>query len=534
MAISTKQFTSKLQGTSAASLTIQTNNGSVTYEPFGDDTYIDVRNGTSSIVSIEDTSTSYVSTIYWIRYRGMMPIAKYGEEYYTFAGGSASHTSTGALTGAYWFIGADSEGNSLYMTVDDSGVTFSADAPMNLLTYNVSEPRTTLAAEFVASGVTHTSIVYQTSQQTLYFSLSGSKTNSNGSTTYYLSAADGSTNYTMTLDYDTEPVVESVSGSNGIVYHAYDGGSSELDGLSFSDSDILSTCLDEIEAGVLPYILVSSAPVETRGKTTTEIAIPLEKRIEYYTYSTQSSTHKLYGEASGYSATVNSSGITIAAVETSGITEANAPLHISGSTIYMDPVGASPLSRISTPPLDLLATSASVCIGGGYGNNWCSIDCHAFTLPNYFALTESDLFEYILTQSQTAISTHYLAIFEADTDNKLLHLVALSNNNASNDSSVGFKKVGVSYISQEYNTIKPAKLYYAAHIADQTAATVAGYSANTFNLNPISSSTPLGMYKANVCSTTDGDIDYNDILELDYSTFGMTSERHFVGLIHND
>ena len=215
---------------------------------------------------------------------------------------------------------------------------------------------------------------------------------------------------------------------------------------------------------------------------------------------------------------------------------ARSPLHISESgEIYMDPVGASPLSNISTPPLDVLTSTSAAAGGGGHGNGWCSMDGHLFSIPNFFEPEETDFFEYIVTQSQSAsaVSTHYIAIYELDEDNRQLNLCILSQNAAQLDSHIGVVTVPVGYIDPVHGTIKPSRLYYACHICDQPSVVVAGLTGNTFNLNPNSATQPIGITKTNFCSTaSDGSIDVETIKTVPLANFGMLAERHFVGLKH--
>lgn len=215
---------------------------------------------------------------------------------------------------------------------------------------------------------------------------------------------------------------------------------------------------------------------------------------------------------------------------------ARSPLHISESNeIYMDPVGASPLSSVSTPPLDVLTSTAPAAAGGGHGNQWCSMDGHLFSVPNYFAPEMTDLFEYIVAQSQSAwaVSTHYIAVYELDETNRRIYLCILSQNAAALDSNIGVVTVPIGYIDPEHGTIKPGHLYYACHICDQAAVTVAGLTGNTFNLNPNLSSQPIGITKTNFCAIApDGSIDVEAIKTIPLSNFGMLAERHYVGFKH--
>ena len=205
--------------------------------------------------------------------------------------------------------------------------------------------------------------------------------------------------------------------------------------------------------------------------------------------------------------------------------------------IYQDPQEASPLTRLDTPALDIIKDSSSAAQGGGSGNGWTSVDMHLFSITNYFVpVVDEDLFEYIVTQPQSgSVYNHQVAIYELDREQRQLHLVCMSGNLVSLDGTTGVKSAPVKYISPEYNTVKPSKLYYAAHFCDQPALHVGGFTANTFNLNPSSSETPLGIWKSNVGNVSQAsgyELDPETVKTLQLSGFGMTAERHYLSMRH--
>lgn len=205
--------------------------------------------------------------------------------------------------------------------------------------------------------------------------------------------------------------------------------------------------------------------------------------------------------------------------------------------IYQDPVEASPLSRISTPSIDVIADSSSAAQGSGHGNGWTSVDMHVFSVQNYFVpKAGTDSFIYIVTQAQVgSVYNHQLGIYELDQENRKLHLVCLSGSCVSLDTTTGVKTVPVEYVSTEYQMIKPSRLYYAASFCDQPAVLVAGLKTNTFNLNPSSTDTPIGIWKSAVAYGSDSSeytVDPSAVAEFDLFGFGMTAEHHFLELRH--
>lgn len=152
--------------------------------------------------------------------------------------------------------------------------------------------------------------------------------------------------------------------------------------------------------------------------------------------------------------------------------------------IYQDPVGASPLSRISTPGLDNVLSVLNVATDAAKGAK-IAVQLHSFTVGNYFVPKDTDIWTYINTniQGTTELTVHFVGIYELDKENHTLHLVAMSVNGASHDTSViGLASLAMGYMDSTYNTIKPSKIYYAFHACDQTALTIAGNNSSTYNL----------------------------------------------------
>src|SRR5574344_1283274 len=156
--------------------------------------------------------------------------------------------------------------------------------------------------------------------------------------------------------------------------------------------------------------------------------------------------------------------------------------------IYQDPVEASPLMMLSTPSIDNVLSTLNVATNGTQQGSWIAIQAHAFTVPNYFVPTSTDIWNYvnINTQGSTAETVHFVGIYAYDLTTDEIHLVAMSVNGASHDNtSIGLAQLETGYINttSPYNIIKPGIIYYAFHACDQTALTVAGNTSNTFNLN---------------------------------------------------
>jgi hypothetical protein len=156
--------------------------------------------------------------------------------------------------------------------------------------------------------------------------------------------------------------------------------------------------------------------------------------------------------------------------------------------IYQDPIGASPLSRISTPESDNVREVLNVVTNGIIKGEKIAIQLHAFTVGNYFVPENTDIWTYINTNIQgiSEETVHFVGIYELDEENQTFHLVAMSVNGASHDNSViGLASLDTGYVDTTYNTIKPSKIYYAFHACDQTALTIAGNTSSTYNLvNP--------------------------------------------------
>src|SRR5574344_842776 len=156
--------------------------------------------------------------------------------------------------------------------------------------------------------------------------------------------------------------------------------------------------------------------------------------------------------------------------------------------IYQDPVEASPLMMLSTPSIDNVLSTLNVATNGTQQGSWIAIQAHAFTVPNYFVPTSTDIWNYvnINTQGSTAETVHFVGIYAYDLTTDEIHLVAMSVNGASHDNtSIGLAQLATGYVNttSPYNIIKPGIIYYAFHACDQTALTVAGNTSNTFNLN---------------------------------------------------
>ena len=156
--------------------------------------------------------------------------------------------------------------------------------------------------------------------------------------------------------------------------------------------------------------------------------------------------------------------------------------------IYQDPVEASPLMMLSTPSIDNVLSTLNVVTNGTQQGSWIAIQAHAFTVPNYFVPTSTDLWNYINinTQGSTAETVHFVGIYAYDLTSNEINLVAMSVNGASHDNtSIGLAQLATGYINttSPYNIIKPGIIYYAFHACDQPALTVAGNGSSTFNLS---------------------------------------------------
>ena len=156
--------------------------------------------------------------------------------------------------------------------------------------------------------------------------------------------------------------------------------------------------------------------------------------------------------------------------------------------IYQDPVEASPLMMLSTPSIDNVLSTLNVVTNGTQQGRWIAIQAHAFTVPNYFVPTSTDLWNYVNTNTQgsTAETVHFVGIYAYDLTSNEINLVAMSVDGAWHDNtSIGLAQLPTGYINttSPYNIIKPGIIYYAFHACDQTALTVAGNGSTTFNLS---------------------------------------------------
>ena len=156
--------------------------------------------------------------------------------------------------------------------------------------------------------------------------------------------------------------------------------------------------------------------------------------------------------------------------------------------IYQDPVEASPLMMLSTPSVDNVLSTLNVVNNGTQQGRWIAIQAHAFTVPNYFVPTSTDLWHYvnINAQGDTAETVHFVGIYAYDLTSNKINLVAMSVNGAWHDNtSIGLAQLPTGYVNttSPYNIIKPGIIYYAFHACDQTALTVAGNGSSTFNLS---------------------------------------------------
>lgn len=156
--------------------------------------------------------------------------------------------------------------------------------------------------------------------------------------------------------------------------------------------------------------------------------------------------------------------------------------------IYQDPVEASPLMMLSTPSIDSVLSTLNVVTNGTQQGSLIAIQAHAFTVPNYFVPTSTDIWNYVNTNAQgsNAETVHFVGIYAYDLTSNKINLVAMSVNGAWHDNtSIGLAQLPTGYINttSPYNIIKPGIIYYAFHACDQTALTVAGNGSSTFNLS---------------------------------------------------
>lgn len=366
------------------------------------------------------------------------------------------------------------------------------------------------------------------------FAFSGLVPESSGSLAVSL-ALDGSGDDpgTYTFRLETLSVFKVTGISSG------SGGSSNIRVLQYgetvSDFDTLSS-YDLVLCTMNSKIFAMTELTGTAGTFVSDYMVGGSLRTNYTKLESSD------GKTAGWSA-ITSTNADIDATTLDGLILTEAPVQkkldsdSSHLVIYQDPVEASPLSRISTPPIDVIADSSSAAQGSGHGNGWTSVDMHVFSVQNYFVpKAGEDSFVYIVTQAQVgSVYNHQLGIYELDQENRKLHLVCLSGSCVSLDTTTGVKTVPVEYVSTAYPIIKPSRLYYAASFCDQTAVLVAGLKTNTFNLNPSSTDTPIGIWKSAVAygsGSSEYTVDPSAVAEFDLSGFGMTAEHHFLALRH--
>lgn len=517
----TRYFTQEFNGTPAAKLTVVQPSGNVEYLPYGDDKTVYI-GSSDSIISTTTEEIAADTGALFSKVRGTLLGSHYPiisidkDKVYTYTG-SDTTTTAGKATGTYFFI-SERDDATKYLNVTDTGCSFGESSGIEVIstTADAIESGTSRLFTAVNSAGGNCTIAVSRSVGKVanieYFSLYSFVTN-NGVPVYTFMSQDHWLRVSPSDD-----TLSSIVTTKEIVYIPWTG--TQATDIATTYSKIITALTNQQWP-----VLYQTAPTSY-----TEVAYwrLVERGPGLVTF-------ELVYNKSLYELVINEDGTatqTVTPVGGSSYT-AKSPLHISDSgEIYMDPVGASPLSNITTPGLDVIRTHSPAASGGGYGNKWCSMEGHAFTVPNFFALESTDIFEYIVTQTQTATLVHRIAIFELDSSG-YLHLCALSSNGASGDATAGTQAVGIEYIDSVYSTIKPDKIYYACHICDQSATLVAGLTASTFNLNPSSAKEPLGIAKTNLCSVNDdGSLPIDSIKTLAVNTFGMLAERHYVMLKH--
>lgn len=520
----TRLFTQQFNGTPAAQLTIVQPSGTTEYLPYGEDkiVYIGSSDTVIAVTTAElESDTGKIFGKVWgtLRGRHYPVIAVDGSKRVFVFTGQAVTESAGKATGQYYFISQD-DGKTEYLEVSDTGCTITESSGIPVINVNETDIESGTSELWnkvnPLNGQCTIAVTRKSNQGKTtdieYFSLDSYSTASLPPSYKFMSQSRW-----LTINAAGDSL-SAIATSQDVVYIAWNGAQTS------NINSVRTSIIAALDAGKLPIIYQAA-----------------HGNWGYYWVSDRN------GNGAAFQCIVGGNLITttLQSDDTAEVTTtpiggasytARSPLHISDSNeIYMDPVGASPLSNISTPPLDVLASTASAAAGGGHGNGWCSLDGHLFSIPNYFAPESTDYFEYIVTQAQTAsaVSTHYIAIYELDEENRQVHLCALSQNAASMDAAIGLVKVAIGYIDPDYGTIKPGRLYYACHICDQPAVNVAGLTGNTFNLNPNSASQPIGIAKTNFCSVdSSGNIDAATIKTMPLTSFGMLAERHFVGFKH--
>lgn len=522
----TRYFTQEFNGTPAAQLTLVQPSGTTKYLPYGEDktVYIGSSDTIISVTSTEiaDDTGAIFSKVNAALLGSHYPVISVdtsaGKEVYTYTG-SATKSSAGKTTGSFYFI-AQINDTTKYLEVTDTGCKFTTESGLAVIA-------TTISAIEGGTSRLFTSVNAVSGKCTI--------------------AVNRSIGKVTNIEYFS---LYSFTSNNGVPTYKFMSQSNWLTVTPSGDS--ISAISTATELVYVPWNGIDASDIASVYQTVVN-ALNNQQWVIFYTVSQSSFTdnaywslvefgpgvlvfNRIYNDTL-YTLTINSDGTATQTSKTigGGSYTAQAPLHISDTgEIYMDPVSASPLSEITTPSFDILVSYAPAAAGGGHGNQWCSMDGHLFTVPNYFAIVDTDIFKYIIVQPQpSAVTTHCLGVYELDATTNQLHLCCLSKNAASLADSAGQKTIGVDYIDSAYGTIKPNKMYYACHFCDQGSLLVAGYTGNTFNLNPSSSPIPLGITKTNISSVnSDGSIPINNIKTLALNTFGMTAERHLLALDH--
>ena len=519
-------FTQQFNGTPAAKLSIIQTGRTTEYLPYGEDITVYI-GSTDRLISTTTSEINSDTGAIFITVHGVLGSKHYpvigidgSTKVFTFTGQDIT-IKGGKPTGKYYFI-SQTDGVTEYLEVSDTGCQFTDASGITVIEVDESAIEggtSNLWAKVNPLNGQCTIAVKHISNQGKTIALEYFSLESYSSASLPPAYRFMSQNKWLTISAAGDTLSQ-IATSQEIVY---------IEMFETNQAVARQTAVAAILANKLPIFMWSARGARTYGWLagfTKTAAADGEVRINRF----------LNSELIIITLSPDGDSSDIIKLGGGGSYTARSPLHISESgEIYMDPVGASPLSSVSTPPLDVLASTAPAAVGGGHGNQWCSMDGHLFSVPNYFAPEMTDLFEYIVAQSQSAsaVSTHYIAVYELDETNRQIYLCMLSENAAALDSNIGVVTVPIGYIDPEHGTIKPGHLYYACHICDQASVTVAGLTGNTFNLNPNSSSQPIGITKTNFCSTTpDGSIDVATIKTIPLSNFGMLAERHYVGFKH--
>ena len=519
-------FTQQFNGTPAAKLSIIQTGRTTEYLPYGKDVTVYIGSSDTLISTTTSEINSDTGAIF-IKVHGVLGSKHYpvigidgSTKVFTFTGQDITITA-GKPTGKYYFI-AQTDGVTEYLEVSDTGCQFTDASGITVIEVDESAIEggtSNLWAKVNPLNGQCTIAVKHISDQGKTIALEYFSLESFSSASLPPAYRFMSQNKWLTISAAGDTLSQ-IATSQEIVY---------IEMFETNQAVARQTAVAAILANKLPIFMWSARGARTYGWLagfTKTAAADGDVRINRF----------LNSELIIITLSPSGDSSDIIKLGGGGSYTARSPLHISESNeIYMDPVGASPLSSVSTPPLDVLTSTAPAAAGGGHGNQWCSMDGHLFSVPNYFAPEMTDLFEYIVAQSQSAwaVSTHYIAVYELDETNRRIYLCILSQNAAALDSNIGVVTVPIGYIDPEHGTIKPGHLYYACHICDQAAVTVAGLTGNTFNLNPNLSSQPIGITKTNFCAIApDGSIDVEAIKTIPLSNFGMLAERHYVGFKH--